>query len=867
MSEPKPWLVMKFGGTSVATAETWTQIAARAKEALPRNRVCIVASALSQVSNLLVSCLRDAVGGTMPAAFDEVVRKHRALGEALGLDDEAMAPIEALLSDLERLLQGIALTREASPKLEARVMSFGELASTFLGRGALQKHGLGAVRLDARDLLVSTDQAEDALETRYLEAEVQPRTEPAAVEALAPGAELVITQGFIAKTPSGDTCLLGRGGSDTSGALMGALLGAERIEIWTDVHGMFTADPRQVPSARLVRQIGFREAQELAAMGAKVLHPRAIAPARWARIPLVIRNTKDPAAPTTVISGAVSSESSGPAVMAVVKRTGVTLLNIHTLDMWGAHGFLAKVFQPFTDLGISVDLVATSQAAVSVTLDRLPGGIEGERFQQLHRRLKKLGEVTVMPRTAVVSIVGRRIRTVLHELGPAFAVFREHAIHLVSESSEDLNFSFVVDEGDADKLVASLHARLVPAQGAEGLLGPTWAKLSQSERSPVETLGYRWWRQKRDQLLELAEDGAPRFVYDLDTVKARATALVQTLGTLDRIYYAMKANSHPAVLEVISAAGIGLECVSAKEVEFVRTHLGNDVPILFTPNFCPVEEYRYAYEAGAEVTIDGTHVLEQAPEIFRGRKLALRLDPGEGLGHHDKVKTAGAHAKFGQPLIEAAAVATAAAKLDAKVVGLHAHVGSGILDPKAWERTFEALLSVQANFPDLEWIDLGGGLGVVERPGQSPLPLDAVERSLAAVAKKLPRPLALRMEPGRYLVSEAGVLLSPVTQVRKKGEVSFVGSAAGMSSLLRPALYGAWHGIHNLTRIEAPPAGYAHVVGPICETGDVLGRDRLLPDTHPGDILVIETCGAYGRVMSSSYNLRPPAAEHVLPLT
>ncbi|MEO1230693.1 MAG: bifunctional aspartate kinase/diaminopimelate decarboxylase [Myxococcota bacterium] len=786
------------------------------------------------------------------------------MGAHRRLDLSERGPVDHLLDQLGRLLEGIRLTQEVSPRLEARVMSFGELASTHLGRAALARRGLPVLRLDAREVLTTRERPEDALESRHLEAEVIPRRAPEAVESIVGEAECLITQGFIARSPGGATCLLGRGGSDTSGTLFGALLGAERVEIWTDVHGMFTADPRQIPAARLVRQIGYREAQELSAMGAKVLHPRAIGPARWANIPIAIRNTRAPDGDGTLISPHREEASSAPAVMAVVKRTGVTLLSIETLNMWGTHGFLARVFQPFMELGISVDLVATSQAAVTVTLDRLPGGVDGERFHELVRRLGDLGEVKVVHPTAVVSIVGRKIRTVLHELGPAFQVFREHAIHLVSESSEDLNFSFVVDEDDADKLVASLHARLVPAQGAEGLFGPTWARLMDEERPITQSLGPRWWREERERLLEAGAPGQPRFVYHLPTVEARARALKEGLPTLAKLFYAMKANPHPALLRTIRDAGFGIECVSAGEMAHVRTHLGPEAPILFTPNFCPVDEYGLAFDAGAEVTLDGPHLLLEAPQIFRNREVALRVDPGEGLGHHEKVRTAGAHAKFGLPLSEAAKVREAADAVGAKVVGLHAHVGSGILDPEAWSRTGRILATLEELFPDLQWINVGGGLGVVERPGQAPLDLGRVEASLAQLKGSLRKPVELRMEPGRYLVSEAGVLLTPVTQVRSKGDVRFIGSATGMNSLLRPALYGAWHGIHNLTRLESPPTGYAHIVGPICESSDVLGRDRLLPETEPGDLLLIENCGAYGSVMSSSYNLRPPAEELVL---
>jgi diaminopimelate decarboxylase/aspartate kinase len=171
---------------------------------------------------------------------------------------------------------------------------------------------------------------------------------------------------------------------------------------------------------------------------------------------------------------------------------------------------------------------------------------------------------------------------------------------------------------------------------------------------------------------------------------------------------------------------------------------------------------------------------------------------------------------------------------------------------------------MRERLPDLRWIDVGGGLGVPERPGQSPLDLDLVEAGLRSVRAGL-GDIDLWLEPGRYLVSEAGVLVAPVTQVRRKGSLTFVGLATGMNSLIRPALYGAWHAIVNLTRLDDPPSGRWQVVGPICESSDVFGRDRLLPETRPGDVLLIATAGAYGATMASRYNLRAPAEEVVIP--
>ena len=857
----RPWIVLKYGGTSVATAERWAAIATRARELLPTHRVWIVASALSQVSNRLEAAMDEALHDSEPVSLAWIADRHQGLGATLGLDTADMKPCHDLVEDLGTLLRGVRLVGEASPRLQARVMSFGELASTWIGVAALRREGLNAVRVDARELLrgEAPEGAPDA--TRYLSAVVTPRTDREAAEALAGDADVVLTQGFIARTADQHTCLLGRGGSDTSGALFAALLGADKLEIWTDVHGMFTTDPRALPFARHIRRIRFREAQELAAMGAKVLHPRCLGPAQWAGVPIEIKNTQDPKAEGTTIG---TEGDDDPTVMAVVCRTGVPLVSVETLEMWGAPGFLAKVFQAFAAHGMSVDLVATSQAAVTVTLDHVPGGMQGDAFRHLVTTLGELGRVRVLPNCGVVSMVGRHIRTVLHELGASFTAFEQRHVHLVSASSEDLNLSFVVDGEDAQRLVRDLHARLLGAGRRADWLGPTWAELTGGTSKEILP-ATRWWIDRRDELLALCDDAEPRYVYDLATVQARAEALMQRLTRVGQRFYAMKANGHPDVLRTIAKAGLGIECVSAAEVRFARELLGPDVPILFTPNFCPIGEYAEAFAMGAEVTLDGPDVLHLAPQIFEGREVGVRIDPGGGKGHHDKVRTAGARTKFGHPAAEAQAMADAAAQYHVTIVGLHAHVGSGILEADAWSGTGAVLASLRAVFTDVRWIDLGGGLGVVERPGQAPLDLDAVNAAIGLLDGL--EGVELRMEPGRYLVSEAGVLLVPVTQVRSKGDVTFVGGATGMNSLIRPALYGAWHGIHNLTRWGEAPGSPVEVVGPICETGDILGHDRALAPTQPGDVLIIENAGAYGAVMGSSYNMRPTAREVTLPVS
>jgi len=199
----------------------------------------------------------------------------------------------------------------------------------------------------------------------------------------------------------------------------------------------------------------------------------------------------------------------------------------------------------------------------------------------------------------------------------------------------------------------------------------------------------------------------------------------------------------------------------------------------------------------------------------------------------------------------------------ARITGLHAHLGSGILDAAHWRSVYAQLASLAEGFSRIETLDIGGGLGVPSRPDEAALDLAVLADGLAEVKRAYPQ-FALWMEPGRYLVADAGVLLARVTQTKRKGSVHYVGIDAGMNSLIRPALYEAWHEIVNLTRLDEPASTMVQVVGPICESGDVLGNNRRLPECREGDVLLIAQAGAYGAVMASRYNLREPAVEVVL---
>jgi diaminopimelate decarboxylase/aspartate kinase len=258
--------------------------------------------------------------------------------------------------------------------------------------------------------------------------------------------------------------------------------------------------------------------------------------------------------------------------------------------------------------------------------------------------------------------------------------------------------------------------------------------------------------------------------------------------------------------------------------------------------------------------VDNLFPLESWPEVFEGREIFVRLDLGEGSGHHQHVHTAGVQSKFGIAVDDLQTLRSGVERIGAQIVGLHVHGGSGIRDALHWQRVAVGLGEAAAALPNVRFLDLGGGLGVPEREGDVPLDLAGLDRALAGMRPAMPD-YQFWLEPGRFLVSEAGVLLARVTQTKKKSGARFVGIATGMNSLIRPALYGAYHRIVNLSRLGESGRELVTVVGPICESGDRLGRDRLLPETREGDVLLIANAGAYGHAMSSRYNLREPAEE------
>jgi diaminopimelate decarboxylase/aspartate kinase len=512
------WVVLKFGGTSVSTRARWDKIAAIAHAWRERGRhVLIVVSALSGITDQL-KALADAGDDAGRAALrDAIVARHRSMFAELGLGDHA--PLHYWL---ERLAALVANRRAEAHALawQAELLALGELMSSTLGVSYLRERGLAAHWLDAREPLQAQALPNQNAWGRYLSASVPAAPDAALPAALAARGALFITQGFIARNAAGETVVLGRGGSDTSASYFGALLRAEKVEIWTDVAGMFSANPRQVPNARLLARLDYEEAQEIATTGAKVLHPRCINPVREARVPMAIRDTNHPDMAGTEIGA--SAADAAPSIKAISSRSGITLISMESIGMWQQVGFLADVFEFFKRHGLSIDLVGTSETNVTVSLDPTENLVDTDVLSVLCTDLAKVCRVKVIAPCAAITLVGRGMRSMLHRLSALLAEFGPQRVHLISQSSNNLNLTFVVDEAVAADLVPRLHELLIKAEAMRvedgAVFGPSWRDLYAAQAGGRTA---PWWIARRVELLALAGSGTPRYVYDLATVRAR----------------------------------------------------------------------------------------------------------------------------------------------------------------------------------------------------------------------------------------------------------------------------------------------------------------------------------------------------------
>jgi aspartate kinase len=455
-------VVMKFGGTSVADAEAMDRLIEIVRdEAARTGPPVVVVSAMSTITDQLLRMAADAARGERQAigpGVDEVQRRHLAAVDALvapARRDAARHEILAQIDELRAMLTALSILREASPRSLDGVASAGELLSSRVVAAALASAGIDAAWVDARRAIVTDDHYTAAAP---LIAPTHEALQREVVPHLAAG-RVVVVGGYVGATADGVATTLGRGGSDYSAAIVGEGIGASEIQIWTDVDGMLTADPRVVDSPRVVSQLSFGEASELAYFGAKVLHPSTILPAVAAAIPVRILNSRRREAAGTLITA--QPPINDRPIAALACKRNITVVEVTSTRMLMAHGFLRRLFEVFERYRTAVDVVTTSEVSVSVTID------DSRRLPEIVAALREFAEVTVAPDMALLCAVGENLRA-----DPAFAIrmlagLDGIPLRMVSQAASRRNVTVVIRDAD----VAAAMARLHDAWFAEPLHG------------------------------------------------------------------------------------------------------------------------------------------------------------------------------------------------------------------------------------------------------------------------------------------------------------------------------------------------------------------------------------------------------------
>ena len=439
-------IVLKFGGTSVQNAAMMD----RALD-ITYNRIndapILVASAMSKITDTLIklsAAAADGDGDTAMALLEEIMKRHTSVAKEFlsgSYLEEATKRLDSYKQELHSLVKGVTLLKECSKRTLDTILAFGELLSTTLIAYRAKERGIPTELLDSRLFIRTDDNFTNAapllkeirkLAKRY----VKP----------VPG-KLIVCQGFIGSTAEGVTTTLGRGGSDYSATLIGAAIGASSVEIWTDVDGIKTTDPRVIPSAQSIPEISYQEAAELAYFGAKVVHPSSIQPAIALKIPVWVKNTHNPEHPGTLILSDVESKG----LRAIAAKKSITLINVVSSRMLNAYGFLSKIFSIFEKYRTPVDLIATSEVSVTMSVDNT------SRLKEITHELQQYGEVDVHRNRAILCLVGKNIWDEGEWFIRAFTALRSIPVKLISYGGSHINLSLVVDEENCEEAIRCLH--------------------------------------------------------------------------------------------------------------------------------------------------------------------------------------------------------------------------------------------------------------------------------------------------------------------------------------------------------------------------------------------------------------------------
>ncbi|CAO98158.1 lysine-sensitive aspartokinase 3 [Erwinia tasmaniensis] len=443
-------IVAKFGGTSVAD---YTAMNRSADVVLSNPDVrLVVLSASAGVTNLLVALAEGQQPEERTALLEEIRRIQYAIIDPLNQPEVIREEIDRILENISTLSDGAALA--TSTALTDELVSHGELMSTLLFVEILRQRKAAAEWFDVRKVMRTNDhfgraEPESAALQDLVNIQLKPRTAEA----------LIVTQGFIGSEAQGRTTTLGRGGSDYTAALLGEALHASRIDIWTDVPGIYTTDPRVVPSAKRIDEITFEEAAEMATFGAKVLHPATLLPAVRSDIPVFVGSSKNPSAGGTMVCNETRNP---PLFRALALRRKQTLLTLHSLNMLHARGFLAEVFNILARHSISVDLITTSEVSVALTLDTTGSTSTGDSLltQALLTELSSLCRVEVEENLALVAIIGNQLSRACGVGKEVFGVLEPFNLRMICYGASSYNLCFLVPGNDAEKIVQTLHRNI-----------------------------------------------------------------------------------------------------------------------------------------------------------------------------------------------------------------------------------------------------------------------------------------------------------------------------------------------------------------------------------------------------------------------
>ena len=439
-------IVLKFGGTSVKNGDKIEKVLDIALSQIDRAPV-LISSAMGKTTNIIEEIIEYAVDSAKEKAFhltEEIKNYHLRTTEQLltgGILESAHVDILELMSQFSSFVKGLSLLHECSPRSRDALLSFGELLSTRIIASRAIERGIKTELLDSRNL-IKTDENFNAAIPDMAETEkaVKERVNPV------PG-KLIITQGFISSTQNNVTSTLGRGGSDYSATIIGSILSAEEVQIWTDVDGIMTSDPRIVKGAKTIKSITYSEAGELAFFGAKVVHPATIQPAVRQKIPVLVKNSLNPDAAGTAILPEVEDRG----VKAITGKESITVVSITSSKMLNAFGFLKNIFTIFDRYKTSVDLISTSEVSVSMTIEN------PERVDEIVRELENMGLVTVEYNKAIICLVGQELWKDSIFVSRVFSSLNGTPIRMISLGASDTNLSIVVPEDKLNETIQSLH--------------------------------------------------------------------------------------------------------------------------------------------------------------------------------------------------------------------------------------------------------------------------------------------------------------------------------------------------------------------------------------------------------------------------